>query len=70
MSKYKYGVVYSNRFKKSLKKIRKQKKNLNELFDVIDKLANFENLEKKYRNHRLIDDKYFKNCMECHIEPD
>ena len=32
-----------------------------------DKLVD---LEPKYRNHNLIDNKYFKHCMECHIEPD
>ena len=36
----------------------------------MDKLANKEELEPRYRNHRLIDDKYYKNCGECHIEPD
>ena len=39
MTEYKYKVVYSTRFKKSLKKIVKQNKNIDELFDVINKLA-------------------------------
>lgn len=43
---------------------------MNKLLDVVDKLANKEELEQRYRNHRLIDDKYYKNCGECHIEPD
>jgi mRNA interferase YafQ len=70
MNNYKYDVVYSTKFKKSLKKIKKQNKNIDELLDVIDKLALKEELDKKYRNHRLIDDKYYKNCSECHIRPD
>ena len=37
---------------------------------IIEKLANKEELEPKYRNHNLINDKYYKNCGECHIEPD
>ena len=60
----KYEVKYSNTFKKSLKKVTKQNKNLDKMFYVIEKLANKEILEPKYRNHNLIDDKYYKNCGE------
>ena len=70
MTNYKYEVVYSAKFKKSLKKILKQGKNIDELKDVIDKLAFKEELDPKYRNHKLIDDKNYKNCCECHIRPD
>lgn len=70
MINYKYDVVYSVRFKKSLKKIRKQGKNIDELLDVIDKLAIREELPLKYKNHKLIDNKFFKNCNECHIRSD
>ena len=68
--KYKYDVVYSIKFKKSLKKMQKQNKDLDELLDVVDKLAQKEELDPKYRNHKLKDDKYYKNCSECHIRPD
>ena len=70
MINYKYEVVFSSKFKKSLKKIQKQNKNIDELLDVIDKLAFKEELDQKYRNHKLIDDKNYKNCFECHIRPD
>lgn len=70
MTNYKYNVVYSTKFKKSLKKIKKQNKDLDELLDVIDRLALKEELDPKYRNHKLIDDKNYKNCNECHIRPD
>ncbi len=70
MIRYKYKVKYSIAFKKELKKITKQGKNIDKLLDVVDKLANKEELESKYRNHNLINDKYYKNCGECHIEPD
>ncbi len=70
MISYKYEVVYSTKFKKSLKKIKKQNKSIDELLDVIDLLALKEELDPKYRNHKLIDDKNYKNCMECHIRPD
>ena len=70
MMKYKYDVIYSIKFKKSLKKMQKQNKDLDELLDVVDKLAQKEELDPKYRNHKLKDDKYYKNCSECHIRPD
>lgn len=70
MTKYKYSVVYSNKFKKSLKKVLKQGKDLDKLLDVVDKLAFKEKLDPHYKNHNLINDKNYKNCGECHIEPD
>ena len=59
----KYEIHYSSTFKKNLKKIKKQNKNLDLLFDIIKLLANKEELEPRYRNHRLVDDKYYKNCF-------
>lgn len=70
MTKYIYTVNFTNKFKKSLKKILKQGKNLDKLLDIVDRLANKEELELRYKNHKLVDDKYYKNCFECHIEPD
>lgn len=66
----KYGVVTSNKFNKQLKKIIKQGKNIEKLSIVVKKLANGETLESKYKNHALNDTKYYRNCRECHIEPD
>lgn len=70
MTNYQYKVVYSTKFKKSLKKMLKQWKNIDELKIVLDKLTEKEELEPKYRNHKLIDDKNYKNCYKCHIRPD
>ena len=67
---YKYQVVYSLKFKKSLRKIIKQGKDINKLEQVVEKLANKEKLSLKYKNHKLINDKTYQNCNECHIEPD
>lgn len=53
MTKYKYIVKYSSQFKKNLKKITKQGKNIDELKKVIDKLANNEELDATYNNHKL-----------------
>ena len=66
----KSGVVTSNKFNKQLKKIIKQGKDIEKLSEVVKKLANGEVLESKYKDHRLIDTKYYRNCRECHIEPD
>ncbi len=65
-----YKVVLSSNFKKQYKKVGKQGKDLKKLKVVIDKLANKEVLDTKYRDHNLINDKYYKNCRECHIESD
>ena len=27
-------------------------------------------IDEKYKNHSLINDRLYKDCMECHIEPD
>lgn len=66
----KYLIKYSSDFKKALKKISKQGKDIDKLFEVIEKLANKEELDFKYKNHRLVNDKYYTDCGECHIEPD
>lgn len=70
MTSYKYDVLYSTKFKKALKKVQKQNKSVKELLDVVDKLAVKEELEPKYKNHKLVDDKNYKNCYECHVRPD
>lgn len=66
----KYDIDFTNVFKKQVKKLEKRGKNLNKLKDVIKKLASDINLEEKYKDHQLVDDKNFRNCRECHIEPD
>ena len=66
----KYKIDFTSNFKRQLKKVIKQNKNIQELLEVITKLANQEELDPKYRNHSLIDDKTYKNCNECHIRPD
>lgn len=66
----KYEVKYSNVFKKSLKKAVKQGKDIDKLISIVKRLADKEELELKYKNHNLVDNKYYKGCKECHIEPD
>ena len=66
----KYSVITSTRFNKQLKKIIKQGKSLEKLSIVVKKLANGEKLDAKYKDHLLNDNKYYRDCRECHIEPD
>ena len=70
MNNYKYDVQYSNQFKKGLKKSLKLGKDINKLLDIVDKLANMEKLERKFKNHKFVNDKYYIDCFECHIDPD
>ena len=67
--KTKYKVKFSREFKTAYKKIRNQK-NIENLKYVVNKLANKENLDAKYCDHALHNDKQFKDCRDCHIEPD
>lgn len=67
MNNYKYDVVYSKKFKKSLKKITKQNKDIDILLDVIDKLAYKEELDITYNNHKLINYGKDGEYWECHL---
>lgn len=66
----KYVIKRSNKFKKQYKKILKQGKDILKMEEVFEKLANGQKLDEKYKDHSLIDNKYYKGCRECHIEPD
>ena len=63
-------MQYTNRFKKDFKKILKQGMDDAKLLDVLKVIATGGELEEKYKNHKLVNDKYFKDCNECHITPD
>ena len=67
---YKYKVDYTTEFKKDYKKIKKQNKNIEKLKTIIEQLASGNKLEEKYKDHKLNDNKRFKDCRECYIEPD
>lgn len=66
----KYKIDYTKNFKKQYKRIKKQGKDLDKFFAVVTTLAMGEELNVKYKNHNLINDKIYKDCCECHIEPD
>ena len=80
----KYDIIMTSAFKKELKDIKKRNKDfsiifissfhcykdLTKLTETVNKLARGEELDVKYRDHALMDNQKFKNCRECHIEPD
>ena len=66
----KYEIILTSAFKKELKNIKKRSKDLAKLTEVVNKLAHDEELDIKYRDHALVNNLRFKNCRECHIEPD
>lgn len=63
-----YKIEVTNRFKQSLKKVKKDGINLKLITDVIDVLAKGENLPEKYKNHPLKGE--LKGYYDCHILPD
>ena len=63
-------VDTTTKFNKQIKKISKQGKDVEKIIKVVEKLANNKKLERKYKDHQLLDDKIYKGCRECHIEPD
>ena len=66
----KYEIILTSIFKKELKLLRKRNKDISKLTKVVDTLSKGEKLSLKYRDHQLCNDEKFKNCRECHIEPD
>jgi len=61
-----YKIFRTNSFKKDYKKLSTQDKNL--IKDIIIQLSKGEELDKKYKDHKLIGD--YIGCRECHIKPD
>lgn len=61
-----YEVKFSSAFKTSFKKLRDKDKGL--FYEVLAKIRNNEQLDKKYRNHKLKG--AFEDSYECHIKPD
>lgn len=63
-----YNTVYTNNFKKDLKKLQKSGKEIGKFKEVAVKLINGNKLDKKFKDHKLMG--IYKNRRECHIEPD
>ena len=61
-------VVYSSKFKKDYKFIKKRGYNISKFEKLLAMLANEEKLPQNYLDHALTGD--FIGFRECHIEPD
>ena len=65
-----YDIVSSNKFNRQLRREAKRGKDIKKISYVINSLAQGLELEPRYCDHMLKDDKTFNKCRECHIEPD
>ena len=63
-----YKIVFTNKMKKDVKRMKKRGKDITKLIYVLDMLAKKEILPEKYRDHQLSNN--LANYRECHIEPD
>lgn len=63
-----YQIIYSNKFKKSLKKCFKRGLDIEKLREVLKILENGEVLPPECRPHKLTGK--YKGNWECHIQPD
>ncbi|HAO23116.1 MAG: hypothetical protein BWK80_44470 [Desulfobacteraceae bacterium IS3] len=61
-------AIYSKRFDRDMRRIVKRRKDTEKLKIVIRMLIRQEKLDDRYKNHPL-KGKY-KDCYDCHIEPD
>ena len=66
----KYEIILTSAFKKELKNIKKRSKDLIKLTEVVNILASGQELDVKYKDHALVNNLRYKDCRECHIEPD
>ena len=63
-----YQILFTNKMKRDVKRIKKRGKNITKLVDVLDSLSTGKPLESKYRDHQLSGN--ISDFKECHIEPD
>ena len=62
------SIRRDTQFKRDVKRLQKRGKDLDKLKKIIQSLIKAEKLEVKHRDHQLKG--LFKDCRECHIEPD
>lgn len=70
ISNPKYDISVSALFKNQFKLINKKSDLKSKVIDVITKLANGEQLDVKYKDHKLNNYLGYKDCRECHVAPD
>ena len=61
-------IIYTSSFKRDIKKMKKRRKNIKKLHQILSLLVEEKSLSAKYTNHKLSGN--YKDCWECHIEPD
>lgn len=59
---------YAKQFAKDLKRMMNRGKSKKKIKEVLKKLINEEQLDARYKDHRLVGN--YKDRRECHIEPD
>ena len=62
------SIRRDTQFKRDVRRLQKRGKDLEKLKIIIRLLVKAEKLEVKHRDHQLKG--LFKDCRECHIEPD
>jgi mRNA interferase YafQ len=62
-----FTPVFTNQFKRDLKRQEKRNKDMDKLKTIVFLLVNGEPLDKKHRDHELIGNYAYRR--ECHIEP-
>ena len=62
-------IEFTNQFKKDYKIAVIRGCDISELEKIITLLQMQEKLPEKYKDHKLNDSKMYKNCRECHIQP-
>ena len=63
-----YKILYTNRMKKDVRRVKKRGKDISKLIEVLNLLQTGEPLPKKYNDHAL--GGTLKDFRECHIEFD
>jgi mRNA interferase YafQ len=61
-------TVYTRRFERDLRRVKRRGKDLEKLKNVIRQLVSEIPLDRRYYDHPLIGN--YKGRRECHIEPD
>ena len=61
-------ILRDTQFKRDVKRLLKRGKDMAKIKQIITGLANSERLPAKFKDHQLKGT--FKDCRECHIEPD
>ncbi|MBU1086528.1 MAG: type II toxin-antitoxin system YafQ family toxin [Candidatus Omnitrophica bacterium] len=61
-------AIYSNQFKKDIKRQNKRGKDSKKIKEIIRQLIEGKKLAEKNRDHNLSGS--YSDCRECHIEPD